>query len=410
MCYGGPFCYGGGFTCSTTCMSATDYAPGASCSLTASFAPTFLGPQTTTIYFCDNTAASPHSITLNGNGIVPPVFSIVPPQWDFGNTLVGQESGEKRFAIHNPGSTDAAIGPVFTTGAFRLVSTTCAGSVPAGSSCFGNVVFAPTQPGFTTGSLSVALGSGGSVLLPKVSEGPPAGATATLGGTGTQSAALQMPSSVNLPAYALGSPPVTKDVQITNGGNAILNISSITANAPFTVTNNCPPNIAPGASCIATVGFSAATVGPFNGTLTVVSNAPGGSRAVPITVVSQPQAAPLIHVLPTFIGFGSRMFGTQSGNQRITITNDGGAVASLSAMAVGIDYLLTNTTCGLTLAPAASCFADVAFRPLGFGPRPGQFTLNSNSPNSPHVVEMLGTGCRPFTISGRAGAASACAP
>jgi len=127
-------------------------------------------------------------------------------------------------------------------------------------------------------------------------------------------------------------------------------------------------------------------------------------------VTAQAVATPLVHVAPNFIGFGGRMFGTQSESQRITIVNDGGALANLAGMTVGVDYLLVGTTCGLTLAPAATCFADVAFRPIGFGPRSGQFTFTSNSPNSPHVVEMVGTGCRPFTVSGRAGATSACAP
>jgi len=150
-------------------------------------------------------------------------------------------------------------------------------------------------------------------------------------------------------------------------------------------------------------------VGTFNGTLTVVSNAPGGSRAVPLGALAQLVATPLVHVAPTFIGYGNRMFGTQSDSQRITIVNDGGALATLSPFAVSVDYLIVGNTCGLTLASQATCFADVAFRPLGFGPRPGQFTFTSNSGNSPHSVDMLGTGCRPFTVSGR-GATSACAP
>jgi len=158
-----------------------------------------------------------------------------------------------------------------------------------------------------------------------------------------------------------------------------------------------------------TVGFSNTTVGTFNGTLTVVSNAPGGSRAVPLGAVAQLLATPLIHVSPTFIGYGNRMFGTQSDSQRIAVVNDGGALATLSPFAVSVDYLIVGNTCGLTLASQATCFADVAFRPLGFGPRPGQFTFTSNSANSPHSVDMLGTGCRPFTVSGR-GATSACAP
>jgi len=49
-------------------------------------------PQSTTVYLCDNTSATPHSITLTGNGVVPPIIVFLPAQWDFGNVLVGQQS------------------------------------------------------------------------------------------------------------------------------------------------------------------------------------------------------------------------------------------------------------------------------------------------------------------------------
>ncbi len=349
--------------------------------------------------------------------MVPPPVSVIPSLWDFGNTLVGQRSGVKSFSVVNPGAVPVAIGVPSTSGPFQVVSTNCAATVPPGLHCDVDVAFAPGQSGFAVGTLFVPTTAGGpAVLAPKrgiskvLTDGPPPGATASLAGTGTQAAALQMPSAITMPAYVVGSPPVFQLVTLTNGGNAVLTFSSISTAAPFTVVNNCPTNLAPGDSCTVNVGFSATTVGPFNGTLTVVSNAPGGSRAVPITAVSQTVAAPLIHVAPTFIGFGARMFGTQSDSQRITIVNDGGAAATLSTLSVGVDYLLVGTTCGLTLAPAATCFADVAFRPLGFGPRSGQFSFSSNSTGSPHAVDMLGTGCRPFTVSGRAGAGNACAP
>jgi parallel beta-helix repeat protein len=407
-CYGGPFCYGGGFTCSTTCStSPSTYAPGTSCSVSASFSPSFTGPQTTTIFLCDNAAGSPRSITLSGNGTVPAVVTISPSQWDFGNTLVGSKSPTKSFSINNSGSGAAPIGPVSTTGAFTLVSTNCTTEIPAGGSCGADVLFAPTQPGFTSGSLVVPNNTPPALLpAPKSS----AWATAPLYGTGVQNSELAMPSSVNVGSYTLGDAPISTVVELRNTGNAVLTFSNISATAPFTVVNNCPVNLAPGDACTIVVGFSATEARLFNGTLTVVSNAPGGSRAIPLTAVAQLVALPVVRVTPTFIGFGSRMFGTQSDAQRINVVNDGGAPATLSTLGVGVDFLIVNTTCGLTLASQATCYADVAFRPLGFGPRPGQFSFTSNSANSPHVVQMLGTGCRPFMMGNRAGAAAACAP
>ena len=143
-----------------------------------------------------------------------------------------------------------------------------------------------------------------------------------------------------------------------------------------------------------------------------MSNAQGGSRSIPITARAQAVPLPVIRVSPVFIGFGDRMIGTPSATQRVTIRNEGGGEAVLALLgpeSVSLDYLATST-CGLTLAPQQTCFADVAFRPLGFGPRPGQFRVFSNAAGSPHIVELIGTGCRPFVSTGRRPASQNCAP
>lgn len=408
-CYGGPFCSGGGFTCSTTCSTGTPYANGTSCSISAQFSPSFTGSQSTTIFLCDNAAGSPRSITLSGNGTVPSTLSISPTSWDFGSVLVGGKSEQKAFLISNNGTSPAPIGPVHTTGAFTLESTTCGSEVPAGSSCNANVAFAPTAPGFAAGDLVVPPAST-PASLHKTAKAVSGGTSAALTGMGVQNAQLDMPSAIAVGAYTLGSPALSRTVTLTNSGNAVLTFSSITASAPFTVVNNCPLNLGPGQSCTVNVGFSSLTAGEFNGTLTVVSNAPGGSRAIPLTATAQLQPVPVVRVAPTFIGFGSRMIGTQSAAQRITVTNEGGATATLGGMSTGVDYLIASSTCGATLASQQTCFAEVVFRPLGFGPRPGQFIFTSNAATSPHAVDLLGTGCRPFSMSNRSGAASACAP
>jgi len=83
----------------------------------------------------------------------------------------------------------------------------------------------------------------------------------------------------------------------------------------------------------------------------------------------------------------------------------------LSPPGVSTTDFLVTTTCGLTLAPTSSCFADVSFRPAGFGPRFGNLLVNSNAAGSPNIVNLAGTGCRPFSSSSsRFGARFGCAP
>ena len=62
----------------------------------------------------------------------------------------------------------------------------------------------------------------------------------------------------------------------------------------------------------------------------------------------------------------------------------------------GKTEFIVTSTCGATLAPQASCFANVVFRALGFGERNGQLQVLSNAPDSPQTATLGGTGCRPY--------------
>ncbi|MGZ5572181.1 MAG: choice-of-anchor D domain-containing protein, partial [Usitatibacter sp.] len=402
-CYGGPICStgdSGDFMCSTgTCATSTDYAPGSSCSFSGTFAPNTLGAKSTTFYVCDNASGSPRAFTFSGTGIVPPPITISPASFNFGSVLVGQSGVPQTFTIANPGSVPLTIGPVTTTSNFSVVLTDCGSAIPPRSSCIAQVAFTPTQAGSLSGLVSVAVGAG------------PA-ASASLSGTGTQAAALTLPSAIDLGSFLVGSTtPLSVPVELRNSGNAVLTLGNITLTGPFTLANPCPINLAPGASCTLTLGFSTTTRGEFNGTLTVLSNASGGSRVIPVTARSQLVAAPVIKVTPSFIGFGDRLAGAPSAPQRVTVTNEGGVDAVLGPITTDVDFLVVSTTCGLTLAASSTCFADVALRPVGFGPRVGVLRVPSNAAGSPNVVNLLGTGCRPFLFtSNRLGTRSNCSP
>ena len=413
-CYGGPICNTGGFVCSTTCAPGS-YAPGSSCSITASFAPTFVGTgQSTPIYVCDSSGNSKLAL-LTGDGVVPAPIDIQPPAWDFGTVVIGQDSPDQVFAIENPGAVPVPIGSVSTVGDFVLTSTTCASEIAAASQCTANVHFTPSAAGARSGELVVPYTTpliGLSAPAAKATILPSATATSELSGTGTTQPALDVPASVDLGSYSLGSPGVVRIVTITNTGNSVITISSVIASAPFSVTTDCTQSLNPGDSCHATIAFTSNSVGPFTGTVSVASNAPGGLRTIAVTAVAQTSPTPLVRVSPTQIGFGERLIGSQSPTQRVTISNYGGSDAALTALgASNLDFLVAGTSCGVTLAPQSSCFADVVMRPVGLGHRQGQFVVNTPAGGTPHAVDLSGLGCLPFDISNnRLGASSRCGP
>lgn len=101
---------------------------------------------------------------------------------------------------------------------------------------------------------------------------------------------------------------------------------------------------------------------------------------------------------PVALTFADQRFGTQSGSQTVTVTNDG-----LSTIAVGSasttgpnagDFTLTSDTCsGTALAAGASCAVHVAFAPTAIGSRIASLTVPGGS--TPAIVSLGGTGIGP---------------
>jgi len=235
-------------------------------------------------------------------------------------------------------------------------------------------------------------------------------ASATLVGTGLRQSVLEMTSAlIDLGSTGLGGAPLTRPVSLRNAGNAALTIDRISVGLPFTLTNGCPLNLLPGETCVVTLELNPTAIGTFNGSLSVVTNAPGGSRSVPVRGQVQARPEPVVRVSPASIGFGDRMGGSQSPPQRVTVTNEGGAdAAGLSLSINSPHFLIVNTTCGNVLAAQSTCFADVAFQPIAFGPKRASFSVGSTAPTA--ATALSGAGCRPPSASPGRGTRLSCAP
>ncbi len=419
----GPTVYGGPFMIASTCVPNVDYVPpDGGCTITGRFAPLALGPQSISIAICDNTNIDSNptrTFTLTGIGSAPPPISVQPSEFDFGSIPFGSKSAPQQFVINNPSPSVVVIGPVtVSTDEFAIKASTCGASIPAGGFCTADVIFQPSRPWTTEATLSVmgaapaASASAPAVKVRKINS-TAGSATAHLTGTGIRVADIQLPSSIDFGAYTLGFPALRQNVQITNTGNAVISFSNISATGPFVLNNGCPLNILPGESCTIALDFSVTTLGDFTGALSVVSNAVGGTRSIPLTGHSVAVPAAKLAVSPNSVSFGDRLLGTTSATQRVTIRNIGNAPGTVTSITASADFIVSNNTCTLPLAPASTCFADVALRPVGFGPRSGSLFVNSDVAGSPNVVSLNGTGCRPFSSSAsRFGAGSGfnCAP
>jgi parallel beta-helix repeat protein len=415
-CTGPAICTSGSFACSTTCTDGSVWAPGNSCTITASFNPSALGAQSKTLALCDDTPGSPRTITFAGNGVPPPTVDIywTPASWSFGEVLVGAQGSSKTFTLTNGAGSVVYLGAATVSNPdFVITGSSCGATLNAGATCAADVAFVPSSKGPINSTLQI-VGSNvpptsPAALRNKVTTATTSAATAVLQGAGAQFGELRLPASLSFGTLLLHGETRSQNVELRNTGNGPIAISGVTVSGPFTMANGCGTSLAPGASCTISVTFNPANLGTANGTLNVVTDASGGSRAIALTAIVIAEARPVVRVAPNLVGFGNNQIGSDSKAQPITITNEGAEVAQLLPFVLvqpqegKTEFIVSSTTCGATLAPQASCVANVVFHALGFSERKGELQVPSNAPDSPKTATLTGTGCRPFAAGDRSG-------
>jgi Cep192 domain 4/Abnormal spindle-like microcephaly-assoc'd, ASPM-SPD-2-Hydin len=210
------------------------------------------------------------------------------------------------------------------------------------------------------------------------------------GGGGVPGASVS-PTSINFKKVLIGHTSAAKTVTLTNTGNATLNISSITISGDYAISNNtCGSQLNAGANCTVGVTFTPTAKGKRTGTLTFTDNAPSGTQTVALTGTGISLSAN-----PTTLAFGSVAVGQTSAPQTTTITNVSNVTVTISSIALAGtnpgDYLITNNTCGASLAAGASCSVSVAFKPLVAGSLPANLSIKNNG-GSALTVKLTGKG------------------
>jgi hypothetical protein len=101
---------------------------------------------------------------------------------------------------------------------------------------------------------------------------------------------------------------------------------------------------------------------------------------------------PQISVIPSSVSFGNVSVGV-SNTQTITIRNPGTATLSVTqASLAGTGFTSSGLTLPLSVPPGGSSVFTVGFAPASASNFSGSVALISNTPNSPLVVPLSGTG------------------
>ena len=217
------------------------------------------------------------------------------------------------------------------------------------------------------------------------------------------------PASVDFGPRAPGYPSEYTTVAVTNTGAADLTIPAGgvtlagTNRDDFDFSSTCDDvTLQPGQSCTIDVLFNPTATGSRSGSLQIASNAAGSPKVVPLTGSGVP---PSLSFSPDPVPSVSAQVNTMESLNPITVTNTSGAPVAIPAGGVqiaGADagvFMLTSQTCAdETLAPGATCSAQIDFSP-GFGTLPGDYTadleITHDGAGNPLMITLSGTATSP---------------
>lgn len=309
----------------------------------------------------------------------PATAGLTPTALSFPNTPVGQNSAVQPVTLANTGGASLTITSIGASGDFSETNT-CGSTVAGGQSCTINVTFSPTQAGALNGTITVIDTVGQQAV--------------SLSGTGLGSTVTLSPSSLTFANQAVATTSSPQTVTVTNSGNATLMISSLgitgTGTTAFAQTNNCGTSLAAAATCQIMATFTPPAQGSFVAAISISDNAPGSPELIPLSGSALP--VPVVTLSPSSISFSSQYVGTSGLPQTVTVTNTGNAALTISNVTTSVADFGMLSNCTNAVQPGTNCTIGVFFDPTASGARAGTLIITDNSPSSPQVVALSGTG------------------
>ena len=375
-----------GITCPSTCSANFTSGTVVTLTATASAGSTFAGwsGACSGTGTCSVTMTAARAATATFNSSSSPAVTLTPTSLNFGDVATGVTSAVKSVTLKNSGKATLTITAITITGTnsgdFPETST-CTGTLAAGTTCLIKVQFKPSATGARSAAVSITDNAAGSPQQ------------VPLSGTGTT--AKLSPTPLPFGTWAVGLTSAVKKVTLTNVGTTALTISSIAvtgaeaADFPETATT-CASSLAAAASCTVSLTFKPSTTGARSANLTVTDNAAGSPQQVPLSGIGT-----TAELTPTSLSFGSVTVGNTSAAKTVTLKNVGTTAITITSITIAGtaagDFAQTNS-CGSSLAASASCTISVTFKPTTTGTRSAMLKVTDSAAGSPQTVSLTGTG------------------
>jgi phospholipase C len=160
------------FTETDNCVSAGSIPVGGKCTITASFTPSVLGPESASLSITDNGGASPQSLPLVGTGTIVKLSAGV---LSFAPRTVGTTSKPSMLTVTNASTsavlhiTSVAVGGTNASDFAETDNCVSGSPIGPGLKCSIQVTFTPGATGSRTGTLSITDDGGGSPQIVNLS-------------------------------------------------------------------------------------------------------------------------------------------------------------------------------------------------------------------------------------------------
>lgn len=373
----------GGYAQTNNCLSSLP--PGSNCLITVNLTPPTSGWVLGAISIYTNAPESPQVVPLSGIGIFP--VSLTPASLNFGTVPMGTTSTPLTATAKNNSSSAASLS-YSASSAFAVApgaGNGCGLSLAPNSSCTLAVTFTPGQKGT----------AGGSAVL----SGPSFATQHTnLTGSGSGAAPPTLsfaPASLSFGIQGAGVSGKPKTVTLTNKGTASVMLNSLTASTGYSVTPSgalpCSGQLAAGAKCTFSVGFTPPIMGIILGAVTVANTGPVN----PVMYNLTGTGVPAVTFSPPNLTFSGQRLGTTSPLQTLTLSNNQTVPLNLSSVVPSGDYAVVPggaAACGFSVPANSKCTLQVTFTPTQMGTIKGAVTFTHDAGGSPQSVPLTGTG------------------
>jgi len=356
------------------------------CSIQVRFQPTATSSRTGVLTVYGNVTGGQVTAALSGTGTPAAAIVLTPLNLSFPTTTINATSARQNITISNTGASTLSLQLPSVTGDFKLLANTCGSSLASSTGCTVSIVFTPTTSGTRNGTFTITDAAGTQ--------------TASLIGIGTSPATDALsPSSLAFAPQQLGTASAAQVVTLTNSGDVALSlIVAQILSGDFTAVNSCGASLNAHSSCSISVAFQPKSVGTITGTL-AVSDEYG--RTQNVTLNGTGIAPPGVSLSPLYVlNFPATGVGVNVLSQIVTLTNNDDLPLTLTSTTLtgANDFAIApgTNTCpsgpNAILAANSACTMRLTFTPTAGGLRTGALTIVDSAPNSPHVLQLTGTG------------------